>query len=548
MSLAISSPGGKRQSYARFALIWCAALFIAATVPNLLATLAPPPGRDGFGTIMFVNDFAQYEAAMSEGTQSGSWLVHDHFSPEPHEPALMFPLYVGIGKLAAAAEAPPLAVYRLVEAFGRLAVLGIISWLALSLVPRGGRLAIVLGTAGAGLGVWAALAQAALGVPQPYGGNGSYELNNYALLFAPPHVTLGMAITLGIVALLVGAEMTWSRAHAVALTVATVALCLLHPFNVVTLGVIAGALALATFAERTRTTRLGPLGARSVSAMVLLGIVAIPFVLYNAATFAADPFWSRAYGVQNVLPSPALHELVVDLGVLLVVGIPALFWLWRQGSSGRRLTLAIGLMLVLMYAPVPFQRRFAFGIAPLLGMVVGAAVAAWLSRRDTSVRGPRLAIAALLAAALGSPLIVYGGFVASSRLDAPIPVYRASTNLQQARAWIAANTTSHDVLLASWDVANYLAGTAPGRIVGGHPVATLGAAERRAQAATLFTAPSDQEAAVRREGATLLVSSGAAEPILVPGAEPVFSQGDVTVVRLGPAALAAAEDVPVSGR
>jgi hypothetical protein len=548
MSLAVSGPGGKPQTHTRFALIWCAALFIAATVPHLLATLAPPPGRDGFGTIMFVNDFAQYEAAMSEGAQSPSWLVHDHFSPEAHEPALMFPLYVGIGKLASAAGIPALAVYRLIEALGRLAVLGCISWLALSFVPRGGRLAVVLGTVGAGLGVWAALVQAAFGVPQPYGGNGSYELNNYALLFAPPHVTFGMAITLGIVALLVRAEIAWSWKHALGLTLATVALCLLHPFNVVTLGVIAGALALATLADPPGTSRLSPLGARSAGAMVLLGVAAAPFVLYNAATFAADPFWGRAYGAQNVLPSPALHELVIDLGVLLLVGIPALVWLWRQGSSGRRLALAVGLMLLLMYAPVPFQRRFAFGIAPLLGMVVGAALAVWLSRCGATARGPHLAIAALLAAALGSPLVVYGGFVASSRLDAPIAVYRASTDLQQARAWIAANTTSHDVLLASWDVANYLAGAAPGRIVGGHPVATLGAAERRAQAATIFSAPDDQEAVVRREGATLLVSTGAAEPILVSGADPVFTRGEVTVARLAPASLAAAEPVPASNR
>src|SRR5438309_458899 len=63
-----------------FAPLWCLVLFIAATVPHLVASFAP--GRDGFGTIMFVNDFAQYEAAMAEGARSDSWLIHDHFTPE----------------------------------------------------------------------------------------------------------------------------------------------------------------------------------------------------------------------------------------------------------------------------------------------------------------------------------------------------------------------------------------------------------------------------------------------------------------------------------
>jgi hypothetical protein len=54
-------PGANLRRFTKvsFAAVWCAALFVATTAPHLAATLAPPPGRDGFGTIMFVNDFAQ---------------------------------------------------------------------------------------------------------------------------------------------------------------------------------------------------------------------------------------------------------------------------------------------------------------------------------------------------------------------------------------------------------------------------------------------------------------------------------------------------------
>ena len=62
--------------------------------------LAPPEGLTGFGTVMFVNDFAQYEAAMNHGLRTSEWLLVDHFTPEPHRPSLMFPLYVALGRLA----------------------------------------------------------------------------------------------------------------------------------------------------------------------------------------------------------------------------------------------------------------------------------------------------------------------------------------------------------------------------------------------------------------------------------------------------------------
>jgi hypothetical protein len=523
-----------RVRLSRFALAWCAALFLAASLPYLIATFAPPAGHDGFGTIMFVNDFAQYEAAMAEGARSSSWLVHDHFTPEPHEPAFMFPLYVAIGKLAALLDLPPLALYRAAEGLGRAVLVLAIAAVAASFA-RERRLALVFATLGSGLGLWAVVAQTVVGVEQPYGGNGSYELNPYALLFAPPHVTLGMALTLAIITLLVQAETHWSRVRATLLGVATLGLCLLHPFNVVTLVVVSAALLASSWLEPSSRGHLRRWSRGTVLAALTLGLAAAPLVLYNGATFAASAFWGRAYGEQNVLPSPAPHELIVDLGVFLVLGIPAIAALWRRGGDHRRLAIVLVVMLGAMYAPVPFQRRLAFGLAPLLGIAVGAALADWFHSQRPALRLHRLGRAGVIAAALGSSIFIYAGFVASAAGNAPIPVYRASSDLREVRDWLAANSTVDDVSLSSWDVANYLAGALPGRAAGGHPVATLRAHERRTQASLMFSSPHEQETAIAREHATLLISTGSTEPILVEGALPIFQRGEVTVARLMPA-------------
>ena len=49
-------------------------------------------------------------------------------------------------------------------------------------------------------------------------------------------------------------------------------------------------------------------------------LVVIPFrtLLPTVTTFSLDPFWVGTYSVQNLLPSPAPHELLVDLGPTLV--------------------------------------------------------------------------------------------------------------------------------------------------------------------------------------------------------------------------------------
>src|SRR2546421_5208388 len=88
-------------------------------LPMILSACCAPAGATGLGTVWFVNDFAQYESAMRQGATQASWLIQDPFTAEPHQPTLMFPLYVGIGKLAAALHVPPDGLERLTEVVAR---------------------------------------------------------------------------------------------------------------------------------------------------------------------------------------------------------------------------------------------------------------------------------------------------------------------------------------------------------------------------------------------------------------------------------------------
>src|SRR2546421_13110288 len=84
-------------------------------LPVILAACCAPQGATGLGTVWFVNDFAQYESAMRQGAEQSGWLIHDPFTAEPHPAAFMFPLYVGVGKLAATLHVSATALERVLE-------------------------------------------------------------------------------------------------------------------------------------------------------------------------------------------------------------------------------------------------------------------------------------------------------------------------------------------------------------------------------------------------------------------------------------------------
>src|SRR5260370_27404851 len=86
----------------------------------MLSACCAPTGATGLGTVWFVNDFAQYESAMRQGAEQSGWLIHDPFTAEAHQPTLMFPLYVGIGKLGATLHVPATSVEQLVGELARV--------------------------------------------------------------------------------------------------------------------------------------------------------------------------------------------------------------------------------------------------------------------------------------------------------------------------------------------------------------------------------------------------------------------------------------------
>jgi hypothetical protein len=245
------------------------------------------------------------------------------------------------------------------------------------------------------------------------------------------------------------------------------------------------------------------------------------------------------------MPAPPVWALPADLGLVLIASVAG----WRgtrhwPADARRLLWIAAGMGLVWLYAPVPYQRRFAFGVQPVLALLAAAGllwVNAWMREHAWGPIRRRLVNYSVALAAVMTSIIVLAGLLASVVLNAPTPVYLLSAAEQRAADWLAQNSTAGDVVLASKDVSNPLVGTIAGRTVHGHPVATRDARMKAAHVDVFYAAatPASERLAIARRLEATMVIVGPSERALgstglggVDGLERVYEQDGVQVFRL----------------
>lgn len=489
---ALARPAGLGAEW-RWAVAVGLAALLLAELPYWLAGLSDAQGVVFGGMIWAAHDEAQYAAAMHEGAASASWLIHDHLTSEPHGPALIYTAYVGLGKLAAALGVNFAQAFHAAGVVARAALLAALyAWCAAvlpSVAQR--RLAFVLAVFASGCGVL-------LGVPLQATGLRSLgqsvemylpEYSTFLTLFTAPHLMLALALILLCARCYLGAWERGGARWALLAGLATTGLGLANPFSLVTVcAAIAAHLALMLVRER----RL-PRGAALAALAVFLA--AAPFAAYGLATFVRDPFWGVVYGSQNTQPTPPPGELALGLSAVLVLALVGALTFVRRATPAAWLVLAwIGVSLVLVELPLNSQRRFAFGLHPMLAVLAAAGLEPLLRRlRDPLVTppGPRraLLVAGLGMALFTSSLVVYAvivGTLANPGASMAGHYLFQPAALKDVAERLAPLVGPDDVVLAETRTGNYLAGRIDGRVYAGHWTATVRLAEKEAALARFY--------------------------------------------------------------
>lgn len=491
----------------RWPLLFTLAIVVAVEVPQRLAASHAASGMQFGGMFWGLNDPPQYLSAMRQGAASSGWLIYDRFTQEPHNPTLLYPLYVGLGKLAWLLGMGMEQAFLGAASFGR-AFLLLAAWSFTRLASdnltarRSGLVTIGLST---GIASVVALVARLTDLPLPLAARelNDPELNTFLVMFTAPHLMLGLGLLLVVARLY--AE-CWDQPAAwkyVVLAAAVLLLGLTNPFTLVPLYAVVVTHMVVMVAWRRRLERTG-----SGGAAVVLACPA-PLILVNVLTFSLDPFWSATYGRQNVTTVPPLSEILLAFGLVLPLAALGIRQFVRPLTPGRLLILVwIPLAFLLMQAPTGIQRRFGIGLHPALALLAAyGAIQLW-----HVIRSPDLPLrwlsrpvltAAFVQALVGSSAYTYvvAWTIALAPLlgwqQPPMPgADRASyqpAEVVAAADWLAVNASPDDVVLGAILTGSYVAGTAPGRVYVGHWVGTLDYGSKVSASNWFFSAPLDDE-------------------------------------------------------
>jgi 4-amino-4-deoxy-L-arabinose transferase-like glycosyltransferase len=222
---------------------------------------------------------------------------------------------------------------------------------------------------------------------------------------------------------------------------------------------------------------------QGVGRLILIAAPAGPYLIYVLFVFETN-FAFKAWRDQSLTSSPNPLHYVLGFGLLLpLVGLG----LWQSQRTPMKhsafLIIWVVVIPLLLYFPIPLQRRFLDGYqAPLA--VFGAIGLGWLvDHLNTKVRRLLITVMILTLMTLTNLFLLLGGMTVISRQNSPVfhPGYQ-----QTAFKWFDDNAQGQ-VVLTAYETGNILPAYAPVRVFVGHGPETIDSNEKRRLVTQLFT-------------------------------------------------------------
>ena len=547
-----SSPPDRFHLPSRGELRWAAyaaaIIMLATCLPYLFGLAITPSGSYYSGFLANPDEHNVYLSLMRQA-HDGAFLFSDLFTSEPQQGRVINVLWLALGLFARLTYLPPPIVYHLARVIAGWLLLMAIYCLAAQVLSSLGarRAALVLAGTASGFGwLWAA----GPGQPNPidYGpGLIMPEAITFLTLLLNPLFACSVFLLIVLYLAAAHAFTTGAARAAVLAGAAGLVLGNIHSYDV-----IPAAAVLGVFLAYLLVTRRA--GGRAVLLALLIAAIAAPALLYQ--------LWLQRTGEISILvkavnqpPSPEPLYVALGFGLPLALAAVGLLRAVRGSDWARLLALWLVLGGVLVYAPIPFQRKL------IEGLHVPLCVLAALSFDDIwPVRPRRAAVLAVLFVALSLPsnaLFVRRGMrdlVENNRkyLANLMPPLYLNADQRAALAYLDSRAKRTDVLLANSMLSNYVPSLSGIRVYVGHWSETPNFGRKLGDYAGFLraeTPEAERRSFLRAQGITYVlrdqmldqfyepVPSGSARlPTfdfpLVPWLEPVFAQGAVAIYRV----------------
>jgi hypothetical protein len=451
----------------RWVLGWSAVILLLTSLPYVYGALLSTPQSQFGGFVIGVADGNSYLAKMRLGAVDG-WQFHVFYTSEPHDGAYVYLFYLLLGKLARLAGLSLVLVYHLARVVCGIFLLVTVYYFAASFtsVRPIRRLAVWLVGVGSGLG-WLVVALGLtewLGMPLDFY---SPDVFSFHVLFGLPHLALAEALLLWAVLLVV---IAWEKRLAIYALLAGGALAAMAAIGAFYLVIPCAVFGAGWLLRRWHRRRV-PYYPWTEAGLAMLALgVAAPVLAYNAYVFLTNPVF-KVWRAQNLILSPSPIHYLLALGPLALLAAVAGWQIWKDGS-------ARGLMLIgwsilapfLVYLPFNVQRRLALGAQVPLAILAAAGLWRLLRAEETSRRWRSISAGVVALLAVSNVVLLVGATGEVSGRSAPIFHSQAEVT---AADWLGVQTTSDQVVLASFETGNYLPTRMSGRVFAGHGPETM---------------------------------------------------------------------------
>jgi len=208
---------------------------------------------------------------------------------------------------------------------------------------------------------------------------------------------------------------------------------------------------------------------------LMLILPAIPIAVYYIAETRYNPIVS-GWQAQNITLTPPIWIFLLGFGLPLIAALPAI---WRairhfEPDGDQLMLLWLGAILLAVYLPTDYQRRFSAGaMIPIVYFVVRALDDFWVAR--TPARWRDLALVALY----GFSGVTYLVFVALwfSGINSRQQYLFIPADYLPAFEWLAPRAQAARPVLASQPISLWIPAYSGANVVYGHPFETINAAE-----------------------------------------------------------------------
>ncbi|MGB2897592.1 MAG: hypothetical protein WBB65_15715 [Anaerolineales bacterium] len=476
--LDVQCSGMKMPNSWKRAAGWILAALTLSLIPTILAYSAAPSGTVFTGFLLNPLDGFSYLAKMKQGAD-GSWLFTLPYAAEPGPGTFLFVYHLFLGNLSRWTGISTIVLFHAVRVLAAAVMFTLAYVLLQTMIPdnRARRSALLLTLFGSGLGWLTAplfnLQPSDLMIP---------ESIPFLIVYGNAHFPLAAAALLGGILVILRLQDRPGLRLTLALLCGTVIGAVL-PFSALSLFAVGFSWYLWEAILLFRKYGSGALNQWALPNLApILGLAAgaAPWLLYDFWVSRIHPLIS-AWNTQNQTLSPPPLNYILGYGLVLILAIVGI---WRtkpaEKKEGRLLLSWLLTGVILLYIPVPFQRRLSLGLFFPMAALAGLG---WHSLTSKLSRSRLLTLILILLVLPSNLLVVSSGLLGVTQGQPAVVHYADELTAYQ---WAAENLPQGALILAAPETGNRIPAFATLRVLYGHPFETPDADAQKQKVEDLF--------------------------------------------------------------